>query len=97
MKGLSVKLYSLEQTARCRVGQSKQGIYLGNRTNRRLSSSLDRGHEGCIREVFQEEGCSSMYKIKTVCFRAIEIAMSSCYMFSVLIMIIPFPWIELQC
>jgi hypothetical protein len=26
----------------------------------RLSLSLERGHEGCIREVLQEDGCSSM-------------------------------------
>jgi hypothetical protein len=49
MKGLSVKLDPLEQTARYWVGQSKQGIYLGKGTNRRLSSSLIRGHEGRIR------------------------------------------------
>ncbi len=67
MKGLSVKLDPLELTARCLVGQSKQGIYFGNISNRRLSlSSLDRGHEGRIRKVLQEEGRSSMYKIITV-------------------------------
>ncbi len=62
MKGFSVKLDPLEQTARHRVGQSKQGLYLGNRTNRRLSTSLDRGHEGCICEVLWEEGRLSKYK-----------------------------------
>jgi hypothetical protein len=50
-----VKPNPLEQ-----VGQSKQGIHLGRKTNRRLSLSLDRGHEGRIREVLQEDGCSSM-------------------------------------
>jgi hypothetical protein len=68
MKGLSVKLDPLEQTARNWVGQSKQGIYLGKRTNRRLSLSLEQGHEGRIREVIQEDGRSSMYKVITVCF-----------------------------
>jgi hypothetical protein len=96
MKWLSLKHDPLEQTARCWVGQSKQGMYLGNRTNRRLRSSLDWGHEGCIHEVLQEEGRSSMYKIITVS-RKIEIAMSLCNMFSVRIMIIPCPWIGLQC
>ncbi len=67
MKGLSVKLDPLEQTAKYWVGQSKQGIYLGKETNRRLSLSLDWGHEGGIREVLQEDGRSSMYKVITVC------------------------------
>ncbi len=43
MKGLSGKLDPLEQTARYWVVQSKQRMYLGERTNRRLSLSLDRG------------------------------------------------------
>jgi hypothetical protein len=29
---------------------------------RKLNLSLERGHEGCIREVLQEDGCSSIYK-----------------------------------
>jgi hypothetical protein len=62
MKGLSVQPDQLEQTARCWVGQGKQGIYLRRRTKRRLSLSLDRGHEECIREVLQEDSHSSMYK-----------------------------------
>jgi hypothetical protein len=49
-----------KQTARCWVGQGKQGIYLRRRTNRRLSLSLDRGHEGHIHEVLQEGSHSSM-------------------------------------
>jgi hypothetical protein len=68
MKRLSVKLDSLEQTAKHWVGQSKQGVYLGKETIGRLSSSLDQGHEGRICEVLQEDGCSSMYKDFTVCF-----------------------------
>jgi hypothetical protein len=51
MKGLSEKLDPLEQTARRWVGQSKKGKHLGSRTDMRLSSSLDQGHEGHIREV----------------------------------------------
>jgi hypothetical protein len=41
---------------------------LGKGTIGRLSLSLDRGHEGHIREVLQEDGCLSMYKFLTVCF-----------------------------
>jgi hypothetical protein len=66
MKGLSVKLDPFEQIARYWVGQSKQGIYLGKRTNRRLSLTLDRGHEGHICEVLQEDGRSSMYGYKVI-------------------------------
>jgi hypothetical protein len=53
----------LEQTARKWVGQSKQEIYLGKGTSKRLSSTLDLGHEGCICKVLQEDGCSSMDKV----------------------------------
>jgi hypothetical protein len=53
----------LEQTARYWVGQSKQEIYLGKGTSKKLSLILDRGHEGRIREVLQEDGRSSMYKV----------------------------------
>ncbi len=42
---------------------------------RRLSLSLERGHHGCIHEVLQEDGCSSItviimcsYLYNTVCF-----------------------------
>jgi hypothetical protein len=63
MKGLSVEPDPLEQTARYWVGQGKQGIYLRRRTKRRLSLSLDQGHEGRIHEVLQGDGCSSMYKV----------------------------------
>ncbi len=35
---------------------------LERETRRRLSLSLDRGHEGRIREVPQEDGCSRMYE-----------------------------------
>jgi hypothetical protein len=40
----------------------QQEIQSERETRRRLSISLDQGHEGCIREVLQEDGCSSMYK-----------------------------------
>ncbi len=54
MKGLSVKPDSLEQPARDWVGQGKQGIFLRRRTNRRLSLSLDQGHEGWFARCFKK-------------------------------------------
>ncbi len=51
MKGLSVKPDTLEQTARYWMGQGKQEANLERETSRRLSLSLDRGHEGRIREM----------------------------------------------
>ncbi len=55
MKGLGVKPDPLGQTARYWVTW-QQEIHLERETRRRLSLSLDRGHEGRIREVLQEEG-----------------------------------------
>jgi hypothetical protein len=43
------------------VGQSKQEYTWGKRTSKRHSLPLDRGFEGRIREMLQEDGCSSMY------------------------------------
>jgi hypothetical protein len=63
MNGLSVKFDPLEQTARYWTGHGKQEAHLERETSRRLSLSLDRGHEGRIREMLQEDGCSSMYKL----------------------------------
>jgi hypothetical protein len=63
MKGLSVKFNPLEQTARYWMGQGKQGMHLERETSRRLSLSLDRCHEGRIREVLQEDSCLSMYEL----------------------------------
>jgi hypothetical protein len=62
MKGLDVKPDPLGQTARYWMGHSNQEIHSEGETRRRLSLSLDQGHEGHIREVLQEDGCSSMYK-----------------------------------
>jgi hypothetical protein len=62
MKGLGVKPDPLEQTARYWMSHGKQEIHSERETRRRLSLSLDRGHEGRIREVLQEDGRSSMYK-----------------------------------
>jgi hypothetical protein len=63
MKGLGVKPNPLGRTARYWMGWVKQAIHLERETSRRLSLSLDRGHEGHIREVLLEDGCSSMYKL----------------------------------
>jgi hypothetical protein len=63
MKGWSEKSDLLEQTARYWMGQSKQAAHLERETSRKLSQSLDRGHEGRIRKVLQEDGCASMYKL----------------------------------
>jgi hypothetical protein len=57
-----VKPDRLGQKARYWMGQSKQEIHLERETRRRLGLRLDRGHEGRICEVLQEDGCSSMYK-----------------------------------
>jgi hypothetical protein len=62
MKGLSVKFDPLEQTARYWMGQGKQEAHLERETSRRLSLRRDRGHEGRIREMLQEDGCLSMYE-----------------------------------
>ncbi len=53
----------LEQTARYWVGQNKQGRYLWKRASKRFSLTLERGHEGRIREVLQADNRSSMYKV----------------------------------
>ncbi len=58
-----MKYESLEQTARYWVGQDKQGRYMRRRTSRRFSLTPERGHEGRIREVLQEDSRSSMYKV----------------------------------
>ncbi len=62
MKGLGEKSDPLGQTARYWRDHSKQVLHSEKETRRRRSLSLDRGHEGRIREVLQEDGCSSMYK-----------------------------------
>ncbi len=63
---MTVKHEPLGQTARYWVGQSKQEIYLGKGTSKSHTLTLDRGHEGHIREVLQEDGRSSMYKVMIV-------------------------------
>jgi hypothetical protein len=62
MKELDVKPNPLGQTARYWMSHGKQEIHSERETRRRLSPNLDRGNEGRIPEVLQEDGCSSMYK-----------------------------------
>ncbi len=62
-EGVKCEIDPLEQTARYWMGQDKQEPHLERETSRRLSLSLDQGHEGHIREVLREDGCSSMYKL----------------------------------
>jgi hypothetical protein len=54
---------ALEQTARYWVGQGKQERYMWRRGGKRFSLTLERGHDGRIREVPHEDGRSSMYKV----------------------------------
>jgi hypothetical protein len=61
-KGLSAKYEPVKQTARFWVGQSKQEYTWGKRTSKRHSLTLDRGHEGRIHELLQDDGRSSMYR-----------------------------------
>jgi hypothetical protein len=61
-EGVGCETQSVETNIKILNGHSKQEIHLERETRRRLSLSLDRGHEGHICEVLQEEGCSSMYK-----------------------------------
>jgi hypothetical protein len=58
-----VKHELLEQTARYWVGQDKQGRYMWKRSGQSFSLNRERGHDGCIREVLQEDSRSSMYKV----------------------------------
>ncbi len=75
-EGVKCEARSVGANSKILGGQDKQGIYSGRRTSRRLSLSLERGHEGCIREVLQEDGCSSMSKL-CLCVLATTIITSS--------------------
>jgi hypothetical protein len=62
-EGVKCETQSAGANSKILGGQDKQGIYLGRRTSKRLNLSLERGHEGRLREVPREDGCSSMYKL----------------------------------
>jgi hypothetical protein len=62
MKGLGVKPILLGQTARYWMSYGQQEIRSERETRRRLSLSLDQGHEGHTSKGPQEDGCSSMNK-----------------------------------
>jgi hypothetical protein len=44
-------------------GQDKQGRYMWKRPGKRFSLTQERGHDGRISEVLQEDSHSSMYKV----------------------------------
>jgi hypothetical protein len=97
MKGLGVKPDPLGQEARYWVGHSKQEIHSERETRRRLSLSLDRGREGQICEVLEEDGvqvCTShnhvflpiqLPRVLLVCLAIIYIQeliyVTNCYLF----------------
>ncbi len=56
-----MKHESLEQTARYWVSQDKQERYMWKGTGKRFSLTRERGHDGRIRKVVQEDSFSSMY------------------------------------
>jgi hypothetical protein len=56
-----VKLEPLQQKARYRVGAWQQDACLWGEARVELSLSPERGREGQIREVPEEDHCSSMY------------------------------------
>jgi hypothetical protein len=58
----SVKPDPFGTNSKIQNGAWQHGMHVEWKARRRLSLSQDRGHEGCIREVLQEDGCSS-----TVC------------------------------
>jgi hypothetical protein len=62
-EGAHVKHEMMGKTARYWVGQDKQEWYMWNRAGKRLSLIRGRGHDRCIREVLQEDSCSSMYRV----------------------------------
>ncbi len=45
------------------MGQDKQGRYMWKRAGKEFSLARGQGHDGCIREVLQEDSRSSMYKV----------------------------------
>jgi hypothetical protein len=59
MKGLSVKPDPSGTNSKIPNEAWQYEIHVEWKAIRRLSLSLDRGHEGRIREVLQEDGCSS--------------------------------------
>jgi hypothetical protein len=61
-EGVRCEIRSVEINSKIMGEAWQQEIHSDRETRRRLSLSLDRGHEGRIREVLQEDGCSSMHK-----------------------------------
>jgi hypothetical protein len=61
-EGVRCEIRSVEINSKILGAAWQQEICSERETNRRLSLSLDRDHEGHIRDMPQEDGCSSMYK-----------------------------------
>ncbi len=95
-KELSAKYELLEQTARYWVGQRKQEYTWGKRRSKRHSLTLDRGHEGRIREVLQEDGHSRMYRTIIVWLPVRNLPWLSPICCLCVTMIILYPQTELQ-
>jgi hypothetical protein len=62
-EGLSLKHEPLEANSKILGGPRQKRRMLIEESGKSLSLTLDRGHEGRIREVLQEDGHSSMYKL----------------------------------
>ncbi len=62
MKKISVKPDPFGTNSKIPSEAWQYGMHVERKARRRLSLSLDQGHEGRIREVLQEDGCSSMYR-----------------------------------
>jgi hypothetical protein len=62
MKGISVKLDPFGKNSKIPSEAWQHEMHVEWKARRRLSLSLDRGHEGHIREALQKDGFSSMYK-----------------------------------
>jgi hypothetical protein len=61
-EGIRCKIRSVEINSKILDWTWQQDACLEREARRRLSLSLERGHEGRICKVLQEDGCSSMYK-----------------------------------
>ncbi len=62
MEGIRGETRSIEINSKILDWTWQQDACLEREARRKLSLSLEWGHEGHIREVLQEDGCSSMYK-----------------------------------
>ncbi len=61
-KEISVKPDPFGTNSKIQNGAWQHEMHMEWKARRSLSLSLDRGHEGPIRKVLREDGCSSMYR-----------------------------------